>query len=301
MIRALVDGAGTLNDPRYLAAAERASGFIATRMMWPDGALARAWAGAPLEQGSLRDYAWVGLAQVALFDATVNPAYLGSAQRMAEQMEQRFSDGPSKPLRLSQRIGPLGPAYDVIEGATPTGNAAAIELHALLSQRGSDDARAVKSRTMADTLIAALSGSIAEAPEANISTLTAIAVHRSGETGTTRSLGNGVARATARLNGNRLAVDLSFSPGWHANAAQPLNPDLIGTRLAGAGIGQVSYPQPKMVTLGFQPEPLAVLDGNARIEANVAPGTQKADLTIQICSDDRCLPPEQHTFRLPRL
>lgn len=299
MIRALVDGAETLEEPRYLAAAERAMQFVSTSLLAPDGSMARAWAGGPLEQGSLRDYAWIGLAQIALHDSTGNTAYLGGAQRMARQMLRRFTDAPDRPLKLSQTDGPLGPAYDVIEGATPTGNAAAIELLALLARRSTDDASAVESRNAADSLIATLSGSIAEAPEANISTLTAIAVHRKGETGMRRSLGGGVATAVAVHRAGRLTIDLVFQPGWHANAAQPLNPDLIGTHLGGNGIAQVSYPEPKIVTLGFSPEPLAVLDGNARIEAMAAIGARQADLTIQICSDAMCLPPERHSFRLP--
>jgi hypothetical protein len=241
----------------------------------------------------------MGLALVALSDATGDTQYLTMAQNMSDQIIARFSDAPTAPLRMAQTIGPLGATYDVIEGATPTGNAAALELFALLSRRG-EDMKAVDNIQRADNLLGALSGSIVEAPDANISSVTAAAIYSDGETGSTRRLGGGTATARLDLQGNTLSLHLDFEPGWHANSHQPLNPDLIATRLTGSGLGGVSYPNPKMISLGFQDEPVAVLEDSGRIEAAVGPETEAAELTIQICGSDRCLPPEQHVFRLPR-
>ncbi len=298
MIRALVDGAEILNQPRYLNAAKRATEFVTTRMLSPNGDLARAWASGPLEDGALRDYAWMGLALVALADATDDTRYLGLAQKMSDEIIARFVDAPNAPLRMAQQAGPLGSTYDVIEGSTPTGNAAALELFGMLSRRGEDN-EAVDNIQRADNLLGALSGSIVQAPEANISSVTAAAVYRDGETGTTRRLGGGTATARLDLQGDQLTLHLDFAPGWHANSHQPLNPDLIATALSGSGLGSVAYPNPKMISLGFQDEPLAVLEDQAKINATVTPETESAELTIQICGTDRCLPPEQHLFRLP--
>ncbi len=298
MIRALVDGAETLNEPRYLEAASRAADFVTGQMLSPNGDLARAWAGGPLEEGGLRDYVWMGLALVSLSDAKKDKRYLSIAQRLSDETIKRFFEASAAPLRMAQTAGPLGHSYDVIEGSTPTGNASALELFALLSRRG-EDHKAVDNIQRADNLLGALSGSIVQAPDANISSVIAAAVYRDGETGTTRRLGGGTATAHIAVAGDRLTLDLDFAPGWHANSHQPLNPDLIATSLNGAGLGGVSYPNPKMVSLGFQDEPVAVLENQARIEAVVGPGTEAAELTIQICGSDRCLPPEQHVFRLP--
>jgi len=296
MIRALVDGAETLKDPRYLQAASRAADFVTGQMLSANGDLARAWAGGPLEQAGLRE---MGLALVALSDATDDKRYLALAQRMSDETVKRFFEAPAAPLRMAQTAGPLGHSYDVIEGSTPTGNAAALELFALLSRRGEDN-KAVDNIQRADNLLGALSGSIVQAPDANISSVIAAAVYRDGETGTTRRLGGGTATARIAVAGDRLTLDLDFAPGWHANSHQPLNPDLIATALGGSGLGAISYPNPTMVNLGFQDEPLAVLENQASIEAVVGPGTEAAELTIQICGSDRCLPPEQHVFRLPK-
>jgi len=168
----------------------------------------------------------------------------------------------------------------------------------MLSRRG-EDHKAVDNIQRADNLLAALSGSIVEAPDANISSVIAAAIYRNGETGLTRRLGGGTATARIAVAGDRLTVDLDFAPGWHANSHQPLNPDLIATALNGSGLGSVSYPNPKMISLGFQDEPVAVLENKARIEAAIGPQAESAELTIQICGSDRCLPPEQHVFRLP--
>ncbi len=298
MIRALIDGAETLGDPRYLQAAERATDFITRNMLSTDGHLARAWASGALEDGALRDYAWMGLALVDLSDATGSKRHLALAQSMSDQIIRRFRDAPDTPMRMAQTAGPLGATYDVIEGATPTGNAAALELFAMLSRRGEDD-KAVDNITRADNLLGALSGSIAEAPEANISSVTATAIYREGETGTTRRLGGGTATARLELKGQQLTLHLDFAPGWHANSHQPLNPDLIATQLGGNGIENITYPDPTLVSLGFQDEPVAVLENKTHIKTTIGPQAEAAELTIQICGSDRCLPPEQHLFRLP--
>ena len=278
MIRTLAAASMEFDDPRYLAAARRAHDFVTTRMLDGSGTLARAYANGPLEKGGLRDYAWIGIGALALYDATQDGRYLNTAARMADQVRTRFSDGAEAPLRMSQDPGPLGGSYDVIEGATPTGNGSALELFARLSRRIADDARAVQYRGYADDLLAALAQSLKEAPTAHLSAIDAAALHLRGETGSRRPL--------------------DFAPGWHANSNRPLSPDLIPTSLTGAGISDVRYPPAKTIQLGFQQEPLSVIEGNVAISARLT-GAQSADLTIQICNDALCLPPERGTFRLP--
>ena len=299
MIRTLADASVAFNEPRYLAAARRAHDFVTSRMLSTGGDLARAYADGPLEMGGLRDYAWMGLGSLALYDATGERRYLDTAAQMADQITARFSDGPGAALRMSQNPGPLGGSYDVIEGATPTGNASALALYARLSKRIADDAHAVAFRDQADGLLGALAVSLQEAPGAQMSAIDAAATHLNGETGPARPLGNGVASAHLEVNGDALRVALDFKPGWHANSDRPLNEDLIPTSLTGPGILDVQYPPAQMVTLGFQSEPLAVIEEQTAITARRAPGGGSADLTIQICNDALCLPPERVTFRLP--
>ncbi len=300
MIRTLADAGVAFGEPRYLAAAARAYDFVATRMLGADGELARAYADGPLERGSLRDYAWLGLGALALYDATGEPRYLNAATRLADEIGPRFSDGGTAALRLSQDPGPLGGSYDVIEGAVPTGNASALALYARLARRVPDDARAVGFRDRADGLIGALAVSLQEAPGAQMSAIDAAAMHLNGETGPVRPLGNGAAVARLSTDGPALRVAVDFGPGWHANSHAPLDENLVPTRLSGPGVTDVRYPPARMISLGFQDAPLSVIEGRAVIEARSLPGAGTADLTIQICNDSLCLPPERVTFRLPR-
>lgn len=299
MIRSLATAAVSLNEPRYLQAAERAAGFVLTRMLDGAGNLARAYANGPLETGSVRDYAWMGLGALALYDATGKPEYLAQAKNLAEQMSQRFSDGSNAQLRMAQDPGPLGGSYDVIEGAVPTGNASGLALYAMLSKRLTDDREAVRFRQYADSLLAALAQSLDESPSTHISAISSAAMHRSGETGALRQLGNGVATAKMSLNGPTMTLALNFGPGWHANANQLLTDELIPTSLSGSGVTSVQYPPARKVKLGFQQEPLLVIDGETQITAQTTGAGTEADLTIQICNDSLCLPPEQVRFRLP--
>lgn len=297
MIATLAEASIVLQEPRYAQAAARASDFVLGRMLDGSGNLARAYADGPLEEGTLRDYVWMSLGLVGLYDATGERRHLDSARRLADQVAPRFGDGAENPLKFAQSPGPLGSSYDVLEGATPTGNASAVELYTRLSRRIGDDATAVTYEHNAEALIAALSSAIVDAPGDNISATGAAARHIAGETGPIRHLGNGAATAKISADANGVRVKLDFGPGWHANNHQPLSDNLIPTSLSGNGVANIRYPQSRPVQLGFQAEPVMVIDGGSEIAADRTMGGDHADLEIQICGDDYCLPPENVRFR----
>ena len=111
--------------------------------------------------------------------------------------------------------------------------------------------------------------------------------------------------------GRRLAVRLDLDEGWHVNANQPLQDDLIPTELAlGSAIDDVDlrdlrYPPAETVTLGFQAAPLAVYQGGIVITgtlagvAATAPVRVPLRLTVQACDDRLCLAPEVLTLEVP--
>ena len=297
MIGTLAEASMVLGDPRYAAAAARAADFVTTRMLDGSGSLARAYADGPLEQGTLRDYVWMGLGLVSLHDATGERRHLDMARRLADQIEPRFGDGAENPLKFAQTAGPLGASYDVLEGATPTGNASALELYTRLSRSVADDGAAVGYERKAEALAAALSSAIVDAPQGNISSAGAAAQLLRGQTGPLRHLGNGAATARLTSDAGGVRVELDFGPGWHANSDRPLSDNLIPTSLSGGGVANIRYPASRQVQLGFQTEPLMVIDGDATITADHAAGGDHADLEIQICGDDFCLPPETVRFR----
>ncbi len=65
MIEALAEAAGALDEPRYLAAAQRAAGFILEQMLRPDGRLLHSWRGGVAKLDAyLDDYACLTAALV---------------------------------------------------------------------------------------------------------------------------------------------------------------------------------------------------------------------------------------------
>ncbi len=75
--------------------------------------------------------------------------------------------------------------------------------------------------------------------------------------------------------------------------------------LAARTLGAVDYPEPQVVTLGFQAEPLAVFQGLVTIRATVerepseGVGVAAVGLGIQACDEERCLRPEELTLEIP--
>jgi len=161
----------------------------------------------------------------------------------------------------------------------------------------SDESTGALFERRADALLAAMSSVIVSAPQDNISATTAAAKHLVSQTGAVRQLGKGAATARFIPDGNTVRVALSFKHGWHANGDRPLSENLIPTVLSGPALGGIQYPQPKSVTLGFQTEPLLVFEGEVEIAAQNVGGAREAELMIQLCNDDYCLPPENHSFR----
>jgi hypothetical protein len=107
-------------------------------------------------------------------------------------------------------------------------------------------------------------------------------------------------------------VDLAIRPGWHIQAHEPLQAELIPTVLsleksAVAWLADgVSYPKPLLKTLDFQKERLALYEGQIRITMNlrrvvpvVAGPLIPIVLRLQACDDDLCLPPERRVLQVP--
>ncbi len=127
MIGSLADGASTLDEPRYLEAAERAARFI-LQTLRRDGRLLRRWRdGEARYDGTLEDYAFFAYGLVALYEASYDPAYLAEAKGLAEQMVERFWDeaGGGFFLRAADADPLIVRSKDLYDGATPSGNSIA--------------------------------------------------------------------------------------------------------------------------------------------------------------------------------
>ena len=140
MIAALADGAATLEEPRYLAAAERAARFILSSVSATDGGLPtptglrqadllRRWAdGDARYPGTLEDYAFFTDGLLALYEADFDPHWLAEAKRLATRMIERFWDEQDGGFFLRGADEPelIVRAKELYDGATPSGNSVAV-------------------------------------------------------------------------------------------------------------------------------------------------------------------------------
>ncbi|MEM1422142.1 MAG: protein-disulfide reductase DsbD domain-containing protein, partial [Pseudomonadota bacterium] len=240
------------------------------------------------------DHAWLGVGFIALFDATQDPTWLQRAAQLSDQIMQRFPDRNGR-LRMAAEDGPLGPAYENEDGATPAGESSALELFAALALR----TQGLEQRSRAEVLLGAISGSLAARPVDRTTALRGALLLRHGDSRPFRWLSSGRVRVEMTRKGRDLKAEIRIADGWHLNAHQQTDEDLIGVSLTGEAVEEAEYPAAVSRTLGFQDAPIQVLEGRQKITAQLAEdGPALVTLTVQACSDEICLAPEDAVFRL---
>jgi uncharacterized protein YyaL (SSP411 family) len=92
-LAALADAGSVLDEPRYLAAAERCAAFILRELRDGEGRLLRTYSeGRARLGGYLEDHAFLLEALLALFEATCEEHWLDEARVLADEMLTRFAD-----------------------------------------------------------------------------------------------------------------------------------------------------------------------------------------------------------------
>ena len=304
MIETLAEASTALNRPDYYRAAEQAVQFTLQNMQGADG-LARIWydgtANVPAQLG---DVAALGLALVALHDHAPDRAtaagWLQQARALANDMRRTF--GPIESglhmVAPGQGISPVIPLND---GDLPSGNAMALALLSRLSQR----MQAPDIERDAHLLAAALSGHAMNAPEQRGQTLKALQDLHFGESGPLRHVAKGAVRVRAHQAGSGSggeeesedALIIDIAEGWHINAHEPLEAYFVPTRVTGQDGADIAldYPEPALKTLTFNDAPLALYEGKIRLHLP-SDRPRQVTLTLQACSDDICLQPEELHF-----
>ena len=130
MISAFAKGAQILDDPRYLAAAQRAAEFTLKRMYDPaSGVLLRRYRdGDAAIAGFLDDYAFFIAALLDLYEADFNPEHIELAIGLTDTMRGLFED-PADGAFFSTAGGDNNLVLrmkDDYDGAEPSGNAVAL-------------------------------------------------------------------------------------------------------------------------------------------------------------------------------
>jgi uncharacterized protein YyaL (SSP411 family) len=131
LISSLARAGAVLDEPRYTEAAVAAARFIREKMTGPDGRLARTHrVGQTKGAAFLEDYAFLGLANVDLYEATFEPEHLREAVRLADIILADFADPKEggfffTPANHESLIVRLKDPYD---NATPSGSSGAVAL-----------------------------------------------------------------------------------------------------------------------------------------------------------------------------
>jgi len=135
MIAALAGLALQYGRPHWLAAAERAFGFVTATMAVGDDKLGHAWRADQLVfPGLLDDYANMMAAALALFEATGNPDYLAQAKRWGATLESDYADAVNGGYFLTARGAEtlVARTRTAADNATPAGNGTLVGVFARL-------------------------------------------------------------------------------------------------------------------------------------------------------------------------
>ncbi len=312
MVTTLTIASELLAMPKYLDAAERCATFLWQANMTSTGEMWRVHmdgsASIPAVQ---EDYAYLAEAMITLYDATQNPEYLTRAKRLTDDMITQFWDEATGGFYMDKvsTVPTMARMKQSIDGAMPSGNSVAFHALTMLAKRTNIfdyDTKATMQRS-------AFGDDIVNNPISYGYFLQALQKQIAGETGTRQYAAQGAVSIRWLASASQDKVDFSLlitiADGWHINAAEPLDKDLIATQLALSDILSwqlewVSYPDVQIKRLGFSQKPLALYEGEIEITGQLvaaeAPKTSPVfmTLTIQACNEQICLAPEQVKFRL---
>ncbi len=156
MITALAQAGQVLNEPAYIAAAERAAAFVLSELRTPEGRLLHRYrAGEAGLMAHLDDYAFMVQGLLALYEATFKPAYLASALELNQVMLDHFWDAEQGGFFFTPDDGEdlLVRPKESYDGAVPSGNAVAmtnlLKLGRLTGQTELEDRAEAASRAFA--------------------------------------------------------------------------------------------------------------------------------------------------------
>ncbi|MDM8557829.1 thioredoxin domain-containing protein [Thiotrichales bacterium HSG14] len=313
MIITLAMAADILEEHRYLVAAQRAAHFISSKLK-KEQELWRVFlndtASIPAHQ---EDYAYLIEALISLYDAGSEHVWLEHAQELTDGMLQHFWDKDTGGFFMSRKSDLLVIARPKSpdDSAIPSGNAVSVRALAMLATRTGIE----RYRDKANTTLNAFSSAIAKQPSRYAYMLLAADELLHGEVGMRRYGARGAVKATVKLATEEqktwLVIELNIRNGWHINAHNPLQNDLIPTVLRfnkpqqGWQLEQIDYPKPIHRNLSWKQGTLALYEETVHLRGKLIPQTSEnatnlvpIRLKFQACDDKMCLPPEQLVFNI---
>jgi uncharacterized protein YyaL (SSP411 family) len=322
-IDALVRTGQILDSSRTLAAARESANEIWKQAYDPKtGELKHEiFRGRAQIEGYLDDYALLGIAFLSLGEATSGTLWRDRSEQLAASMLRRFARGGAYVTALAASDLPIQPQEDG-DNTLPSGTSAAIELLLRLhAATGKSEYAAAGS-----TMIARVASILEQAPGLWPTAVAAINryplpaptdarrdVATAGPAGNVAVPGSAAyvhAAGEIRSVGEHeeITVTVLVDKGYHVNANPASFDYLIPTRLSLAGAPglRVSYPEPTMFEPTFAPEGLKVYEGKVTLRATAPKGAlvegqaTTAELKVQACNDEICLPPATLPLRIER-
>ena len=160
-IGALATAAHAFERPDFLALARRARTFISEHLTAEDGLKAYYRDGRAVGLGHQSDYAALAWADLDLYEATLEPSYLSSAEALSARMLDKFYDADRGDFFLGQMGGDLRfRTKEHMDGATISGNSLAADVFFRLHAITGD----AKWRDLYEKLLSAISARAAEYP-----------------------------------------------------------------------------------------------------------------------------------------
>ncbi|PCJ35702.1 MAG: thioredoxin [Cellvibrionales bacterium] len=311
MIIAFAQAGDSLAEPIYLKAAIRAAKFIWQHNRNDAGDLLRAsLAGNASVSANQADYAYLAESFLMLFDVTHEEVWLQRAIKLSDIMLDQFWDKNNGGFYFGSEksvLSAMGRIKDSSDGAMASGNSVALQVLQKLSRRTNNLEYGKYAQAMLSLFSSKLTRNASSLPYM----LSAANDLFNGEAGAHLFAAHGAVAVDAQLGtDHEIILNLFIRPGWHINAHKPLQEYLIPTSLQlaadakGWRIKHVNYPAATTRTLGFQPEPLALYEGQLKVKIileKINPASSitippPIELRLQACSDSVCLSPE--TLRL---
>lgn len=327
MIRAYAYAAEALDEPRYLAAAERAAEFVYDALRDDDGNLQRTYRlGRTRNAAYQEDYAFLATGFLELWRVSGDPSHLTRARALTDEMLALFWDDDGGGLFFTADVGDLGVrTKDPYDSAIPSGNSEAAHVLLALSAATGEDAYLAKAAALLNAFAAPMAGysrsfarmlaaadiylGMAEAGEIVKTEPAADALRSEYVSVAASALSAPVARGTEF----DIAITVSVAAGWHINANPASDeffvPTSITASTAGAGVEvvEVAYPEGATLKSLISETPLRVYEGEVTLRARLrlmdtaGPGEESVSLSLayQVCDDSRCLAPASLEFAVP--
>ena len=305
-IRAFALAGRQLERPDYLECAIRAAQAVLRHNKTANGALARASLAGRASMPALQeDYACLAEGLLALYDATLDPAWRQQAAALVDDMITRFWDADQGGFFMGQRgaraLLPAAPK-PVSDDATAAGNSVALRVLARLAARGGG----ARYADYAARLLRASAEAITAHPQHSTYLMCGLLEWQAGEQDAQHWAAAGqvyiAARAARQGAMVRLTLEFRVAPGWHLNQLENKTPVEIKAP-DGWEAGAPSAPEPAVRNLGFSQGPVRVYENefSVRLELRRRDGPPadtflgkllKLTLTLRACNERECLAPE---------